>query len=413
MLAGLAAILSLAPSGLTVSTAKADITPAEPLPLGGYTERGSKLSEAGGERLFARCVSFRSGDTKIALVSAEMLTIPESLAHEVRERIPRNVQLFLAATHTHSAPDSQMLNDRMTFSVPGIAKFNPKWLYLYADWIAGSVNAALKSGSPVPALAVGVKHVDANQGRRKFAQPDNLLTAVWAGKPESTGTDRAARIYVKFAPPFFISYAAHGTVLDAKNMRTSGDWPGAFSKLTGAAVLQGAIGDVLPKTRHQASLEDVVEPLTSAMRSMQGFPVWTPGGRIETAIVPITLDPIRAHPTMARSYGVPDALAQSIVKQFAPTLANITAFRLGKLAVIGVPGEPTSILGRQIRDAGRRLGFESVLVCSHVNGWMGYILDPEDYDRGGYEATLSFYGREEGTKVVQAGIAALNRLARR
>ena len=47
------------------------------------------------------------------------------------------------------------------------------------------------------------------------------------------------------------------------------------------------------------------------------------------------------------------------------------------------------------------------MVCSHVNGWMGYILAPEDYDRGGYEATLSFYGREEGTKVVEAGIKAL------
>jgi hypothetical protein len=59
------------------------------------------------------------------------------------------------------------------------------------------------------------------------------------------------------------------------------------------------------------------------------------------------------------------------------------------------------------------MGFSSVLVCSHVNGWMGYILDPEDYDRGGYEATLSFYGREEGTKVVDAAVAALKALRAR
>ena len=42
---------------------------------------------------------------------------------------------------------------------------------------------------------------------------------------------------------------------------------------------------------------------------------------------------------------------------------------------------------------------------------MGYILDPEDYDRGGYEATLSFYGRDQGEKVVDAGIQALKRLS--
>ena len=65
---------------------------------------------------------------------------------------------------------------------------------------------------------------------------------------------------------------------------------------------------------------------------------------------------------------------------------------------------------RQIRDAGLRMGFKSVLVCSHVNGWMGYILDAADYERGGYEATLSLYGREEGSKVVQSGINALRAL---
>lgn len=411
MLTAIAGSLLLAPAGLWVSTAKVDITPSEPLPLGGYTERGSKLSEPGGEPLFARTVCFRSGKTTIAVCSVETLTIPESLVREVKRRIPREVTLFLAAVHTHSAPDSQMLNDRMTFAIPGIAKFNPKWLDWYAGKIASSVNQALKSGHLSVGLGAGIKHIEANQGRRRFAEPDTLLTAVWEGKAQREGGTRAARVWVDVRPPLLVSYAAHGTVLGAKNLRTSGDWPGAVSTMTGAAVLQGAIGDVLPKTSRD-SVQEIAEPLVAALRSMKGFPVWEPGWKVAAAEVEIPLDPVQPHPTMAKAYGVPGPFAEGIVKQFAPPSAKVTAFRLGKLAVVGVPGEPTSILGRQIRDKGRRLGFDSVLVCSHVNGWMGYILAPDDYDRGGYEATLSFYGREEGAKVVKAAIEGLRQLAR-
>ncbi len=65
-------------------------------------------------------------------------------------------------------------------------------------------------------------------------------------------------------------------------------------------------------------------------------------------------------------------------------------------------------MGRQIVEAGHKLGLSDVLVLSHCNGWMGYILDPKDYDSGGYEATLSFYGREEGEVVVKTAVKALH-----
>ena len=126
----------------------------------------------------------------------------------------------------------------------------------------------------------------------------------------------------------------------------------------------------------------------------------------------IPLDGVRAHPEFARQYKIPNVLAQNIVARFAPPSATLSAFRIGKMAVVGVPGEPTSHLGRSIRDYGHSIGFRHVLVVSHVNGWMGYILDPADYDRGGYEATLSFYGREQGNIVVRASKEALRELAK-
>ena len=417
MLALAAAALLLTPQGLMVSTSKVDITPDDPLPLGGYTERGTKLSIPGGDRLYARTVLFQSGKTKIAVVSVETLTIPESLVREVKKRIPSDVFLFLAATHTHSAPDSQMLNDRMTFSIPGIAKYQPKWLAWYSDKIAESVADATKTQSAL-ALIVSEGHADYNIGRRKFADPDKTVAELFE-------VDRPSDLQELLHPPMsvpprsdfkplFLQYAAHGTVYGAKEMHTRGDWPGVAADKFGCEILQGPIGDVLPKDWGPTpadSIAKIVGGLSSAVSKGAGGIVWRQGDLLAALIQPIELDPVTPHPTMAKSYGVPQVFAESIVKQFAPPKADIVAFRLGKLAVVGVPGEPTSILGRQIKDAGRRMGFSSVLVCSHVNGWMGYILDPEDYDRGGYEATLSFYGREEGAKVVQAGIEALKKLS--
>ena len=414
MLALVAAALGFAPQKLHISKSQVDITPDIPLPLGGYTERGAKLSIPGGDHLFSRCVFFQSGRTKIAVVSVETLTIPESLVREVKKRIPSDVFLFLAATHTHSAPDSQMLNDRMTFSIPGIASYQPKWLTWYADKIANGVVEAQKNPSELKQIVVDEGHADFNIGRRKFADPDKTVTiadGLYAKQQVSTGV---THVNVKLDEPLFLQYAAHGTVYGAKELHTRGDWPGEAAKRLDIEVLQGPIGDVLPKDWGPTpadSIRKIVDGLIAGLRKSAATTEWQPGDRVAIVSQPIALDPVTPHPTMAKSYGVPQAFAASIVKQFAPPTATIVAFRLGKLAVVGVPGEPTSILGRQIKDAGRRMGFSSVLVCSHVNGWMGYILDPEDYDRGGYEATLSFYGRAEGAKVVDAGIEALKKLS--
>jgi neutral ceramidase len=415
MLVLAAACLALAAQGLSIGKGISDITPDVPLPLGGYTTRGSKRSIPGGDKLHARTVLFDAGRTKIAVVSIDMLTTPESLYREVKKRIPSDITLFLAATHTHSAPDSQMLNDRMTFAIPGIAKFDTKWLQWYADKIAASVTTAIKSRGTRSGILAWEAHPNLSVGRRRFATPDLLATQIFGTNVDvKVGAANFEREHL------LLHYAAHGTVYGADELHTRSDWPGAAAEAFNVAVLQGAIGDVLPKemgSSPQESIEKLVDSLKNVFEVKPLVKhtvtwVWEVGDPINAVSIPVTLDVVRQHPTMAMTYGVPEAFAESIVKQFAPTSATITAFRIGKLAIVGVPGEPTSILGRQIRDAGRRIGFRSVLVCSHVNGWMGYILDPGDYDRGGYEATLSFYGREQGTKVVEAGIAALNKLAR-
>ncbi len=79
MLVLAAATLLFAQSGLSVGWSKVDITPDVPLPLGGYTERGTKVSIAGGDHLFSRALAFETDQNKTGVVSVETFTIPGSL----------------------------------------------------------------------------------------------------------------------------------------------------------------------------------------------------------------------------------------------------------------------------------------------------------------------------------------------
>lgn len=398
LIPGLLAAAWLADS-LTLQSSTVDITPSEPLPMGGYSERGSKLSEPGGDHLYARAEVFRQGSTELALVSCEMLTIPGSLYREVLKRLRPGTKLFLSATHTHCAPDSQMLNDRMTFSIPGIASFKPRWLTWYADKIASAVDLAERSRAKTLHQVLGEEvQVKLNRGRREGAVPDQTATEVTADEE-----------------PLLFSYAAHPVFFGPERMQLSGDWAGVLAQDLKCPVLPGAIGDVSPHADGPtpvARIARFADSMTKALSRCSGRTLlWQPGAAFDEVQSPISLDPVKANPIAAAYYHVPTIFADGVASQFAPRSASITAFRLGKLAVVGIPGEPMSHLGRAIKAYGLSLGFREVLVVSHVNGWMGYILMREDYDRGGYEATLSFYGRKEGEKVVQAADEALRRLA--
>lgn len=390
-----AAVALLVAPPLLLRRSAIDLTPPELLPLGGYTARGGKAMDPGGEPLSAHTTVLQRGEERWAVVSLEMLTVPESLEREVRRRV--GVPLFLIATHTHCAPDSQMLNDRMTFSIPGIASFRSRWLEWYADRIAVGIQRAF-SAPPVSAdqLSIHVRHLPLNRARRQGAQPDETATLIAAG-----------------GRPLWLHYAAHAVFWGSERNQTSGDWPGAIARRLGADVLTGAIGDVSPRAdgdSPSARIASFAETVGSAF----------PGNGVPLSSAPLTwietglpLGSVTAHPEFARANRIPEPLAQSLAQKFAPSEAKITAFRIGKLAIVGIPGEPTSELGRAIRDYGRRIGFSWVLVCSHVNGWIGYILTASDYARGGYEATLAMHGPGQGERTVRAACHALDLLAAR
>lgn len=386
-------VLGLSALSWSQGVVRHDLTPPEPLPLGGYTERGTHTFEPGPARLYARAVALRTTGRPVMLVSLEMLTIPEGLRDAVRQRVGDQAEVVLMATHTHCAPDSQMLNPRMTFPIPGIATFRSRWLEWYADRIAEAVRTARRQPISLDQLKFARESQPFQRSRRPGVTESESL-ALFAG-----------------AQPWLVAVPAHATVLPASYRQLSGDWPGAVAQNTGALVVPGAIGDASPATREGESVYAFARRITEWVKGAPQRPL-APSATL--VIAPVNLPAAVPHPEFVSSNGVTPELAQLVMTRFAPPAAEISLIQLGDLLLIGVPGEPTGAFARQLRAAAWRNGFRNSYVLSHVNGWAGYLLTSEEYQQGGYEATLSFYGPDvlsEFEESVSAGCERLRSMA--
>ena len=95
-----------------------------------------------------------------------------------------------------------------------------------------------------------------------------------------------------------------------------------------------------------------------------------------------------------------------------PVQTRSTSLRLGDLLILGVPGEMAAELGLQLKARARSVtGARAIALGGLADEWVSYILPADQYRRGGYEASMSFYGETLGTTMVEGilrGASALN-----
>ena len=83
----------------------------------------------------------------------------------------------------------------------------------------------------------------------------------------------------------------------------------------------------------------------------------------------------------------------------APWVSNsqpVHIIRIGELAIVGLPGEPTTTAGRRVNKQviGRLadIGVKHVVVNGYANGYAGYTTTPEEYGVQLYEGCTTFFG---------------------
>ncbi len=203
-------------------------------PIAGFAHLSYRSD--GAEPVTARALVLSSGNCRVALVSAEILLVPDSLRAAVMARL-RGLPLsgvVLGATHTHASPGGYYEN--FAAERVGLGPYEPRMRDLVANAMAEAVRRALAAEAPAELAVARGRDTELVRGR-DGAPRDGRLTVLRVERP---GGQPVAELTV---------FASHATVLGIHNRRIDGDWPAHFfarSKRGVRLLLQGPVGDQSP-----------------------------------------------------------------------------------------------------------------------------------------------------------------------
>jgi hypothetical protein len=399
--------------------AKVSITPdpkAIGYQLGGYVAPQRTGHNATGihDTCYARALVLRDGGAKAAIVSLDLCFMPASVKAAVLSRIGATgipaAGLFLSATHTHSAPDPLGIHAGNVGQAGGLQTFDPK----LSDFIAGRIAQAIsEANGKLRAARAGcgqAERLGLNRNRRSDKLTDDTMTALKV--VDSDGKPLAA----------IFNYAAHPTYYGPEMMSVSGDWAGTFERQMEAVYpgmvalfLNGAEGDASPNGADEGTNAEKIDTYSAkicqAARGLYEGIETSANGGLSAWTHETELGPPKPHPFFLLAAGALHATAdqaRALVNRLMPEKCEVSFVRVGTLLLIGVPCEPTASIGLTAKAMTPPPGVKTVGIVALTNGWLGYVLTPEQYKAGKYEATMSFYGDQGGEKILAGVKAGLN-----
>ncbi len=394
---------------LQAGVGKLDITPDISkirIQLGGYGARLNMPPTGVRDPIYARALALDDRNQRVVLVTLDHLLVPDSLTRAVREAVGLHPeQLFMSASHTHCAPDAMGLNERMRFPLPGVGTFLPEFLQFTTERVAQAVRQAVAELQPARVACHAEPLPNLNRNRRGLGITDRTMTVL--------------RVQTERGKPLacVVVYAAHPTIYGHTMMEVSAEFPGVLQNRleremgngTVALFMNGALGDVSPVADEGKDDHDRVQRYGTrlaehALRLLKKARPLTP--RLTLRQVSAKLPEPRPHPqfqeSAGREYKVPESLLHNLVRQIVPPVAPVSFVGIGSLMLVGFPGEPITALGLQTHTLGKSAGYALTMPVGLVNDWIGYILTREEYEKGRYEATVSFNGPELGSVIMDA-----------
>jgi len=423
----------MAPEKLSVGFGEVDITPTGPVLLAGYYY--DRRSTGVHDPLYARSMAVSDGERRIVLCVADLIWVPQETVAEVRNRVQQELglppqNLILSAIHTHTGPDTER-EDAYTASLP--------------DRLVESVRRALADLSPANLKAAHGQAPGVAFVRRYRMKDGSIRTNPGIGNPdvlEPIGTpDPEIQVILASADGRVrggaVHFALHCDTVGGTEI--SADWTHYLRKRLqqelgpDAVILTpiGPAGDI----NHWNVFEDV---------SLRGFAETERiGNRLARAAlaalpgaVTVRFGPVRGlreelrvrlrTPTpeeLARaremlSSPAPDGVDFTLdrveaarhvkVAEMGPTAAlDVTALAFGDAALVGIPAEYFTELGRDIKS---RSPFAHTLVITLANGCIGYVGTRPNYEEGGYETTSSIVEPGTGEAIADTAVRLLQRL---
>ena len=371
------------PAQFEVGTGKRVITPNPLLPVSGGLGPTAPAREKRGE-LTARALVVQSGETRVAIVSVDLLGFPSVLGDRARALIPRIApeNILIGATHTHSGPDCYAFPDGRGGHTGDLA-----YLDGVCQRIAEAVNEAVDHLQPA--------HIRIATGEARGKIAYNYYA------PDLY--DRRASVIQAVTPDgeviaTLVNYAVHPEVLGAGVGIVSPDLVGPLcdrieEQAGGMAIfMNGALGGMI--TADNRDLASASDPLRAVWHDER---TWEECLRIGDTLADESLRiiadaPLQKEPALriaSSEVRFPvDSDALWAVVQHSPLeyphnaddrtiTARINLLNLGKAQILTIPGEALPNIGFYLK---RKMHGEHNLLFGLTNDAFGYILTEVDFN---------------------------------
>jgi len=398
---------------LKVGVGRVDITPPVGTQLMGYPTP-DRPAERVRDPLYVTTLVFEQGGRKAVIVEMDLCVVDNEEYAQIRQGVAKRVgvsvgQVIASTIQTHSGPRTQRVWGWCDKDMPYIESMIPKVIESAA--IANASLQPAKIGIGTTRSEVGVNRRGVNENGEiglnfnPWGAIDSEMTVVRiendSGKPIAT----------------IVHHGAHPTVFDGRTRVISRDWPGVmcdrvehFSSGAPCLYLNGAVGDIAPRTNFQRAVGDgeialmevgtrAASDAMTAYRSIRDFrndlKLDTLAETLTLPHRPLTpLDEARKNLAAAEpnkeNYGqgmcdykhwraVVEAHGQA-PKPSRPYDQVIV--RLGPVAFVPFPGEPFAETILRLRQFSP---FENTLCISTAMNNFGYFPTREAFARGGYE----------------------------
>ncbi|MEX2569030.1 MAG: neutral/alkaline non-lysosomal ceramidase N-terminal domain-containing protein [Cyclobacteriaceae bacterium] len=388
---------------------KVDITPDTPQMLLGYQARESTGVH---DNIFHRIIALDDGETQFFIISTDICLVSPSQYDKVAAQLQEKhgidpINLWWAATHTHSAPEvgpaglpSIFLGDRYKH------EFDKAYTSLVEQKLINGIIEARDQLAPAK-LGVGWGYSNANINRR--ARDVDGKTSLGMN-PDGPVDRRIGLLRIEKADGSLMAivanYAIHGTVMSGQNLAISGDAPGIVSEYveekTGAPLLfiNGAAGNIAPIYSVYPSPE---AGRLKQFKVLLGDKILEANKYIAATDSHVTL---KSGGTVIEIPRKKDLGWPSDLDNYTRTTnAGINMVRLPirflkineDVAIWSAPLELFCELSNEIRD---KSPFPYTFYFGYTNGWLGYLLTEEEIKYGGYEPSVSPFSPAAGKMLV-------------
>lgn len=433
-----------ATTGMRAGAAKVDITPPEPTSLAGYPPismlPGGPVDHRGytgrtgvwngiHDAVYARALAVDDGERTAVVVAMDVCAVERRFVDRVRDAA---AQLFgldrdaflLAASHNHSGPDYSGFWEA---APPGVEDY-------VLDAVVCAIGEALAARQP---------------SRTSFGSGDLAGVTINRRDPDRPVDPRVPVLRFDALDGSVIgvlySFACHPIVAGPANRLVSGEYPGAASRVVEQALggvalfLNGCAGNINPQAfpyAQRRNIVDVARELRAVglsedcrtLREVSRFGVALGGTVLAAAAAaapqsggdvrfwrrhveasvkdPAELEDFLTHVPHARE-------AADRLRSSRSLLTEVSAFRLGPMTLLALPGEPFVEIGLELEGVAHQNGtypLGAVRTIGYANDYPGYLLPPEQYAENRYE-TVATALAAEGAEAIIAAAAEVYALA--